>query len=476
MKLNKGLKLTLKAAITFIVLAIVLFFAREFISNIFLRVSLTGINPAGKNDRVLVVAPHCDDEALGSAEFIKKTLKNGGRVKVVLITNGDGFKSALQFDYLNIHPRPIDYIRFGYERQKESLKALKRLGLSEDNVTFLGYPDGGIAYLFYTNWDKGEPYTSSDTATDKTPYNNSYAKGAIYCGENLEADFEKIITDYKPNYIIYPHPNDRHPDHMAVNAFIKYTITKLNYKPDKELLYLVHRGDWPTPLKRDTNMYLVPPAKLAYTGTNWHALDMNNTDISEKSEVIHYYKTQIKVLAPLMTAFERKNELFGEYSNVALRSTGEKDDSIAPNTSNIVIINPEQDTLGLEIAKGANILGIHAEQSNTNNLHVFVVLDDEFDSFIQYNLNVIYFKGTDSKRLNILFKDNKVFSMSTGTKSMVQENKIINKSKGSILHFIIPDTLSGEFDHAFINMNSSVGDRVMDRTAWRMMEKFGGSK
>ena len=473
MKLRKNLKLILKVSLSFILLAIVLFFAREYISNIFLKISLTGINPAGKNDRVLVIAPHCDDEVLGSAEFIKKTLKNGGSAKVVLITNGDGFKSAVQFDYLNIHPKPADYIKFGYDRQKESLQALNRLGLSKDNVIFLGYPDGGIANLLYANWDKSNPYTSSDTATDKTPYNNSFTKGALYCGENLETDLEKIITDYKPNYIIYPHPNDRHPDHMAANVFTKYAITKLNYKPDKELLYLVHRGDWPTPLRRDTNMYLVPPAKLANTGTNWFALDLNNTDISEKSEVINYYKTQIKLLAPLMTAFERKNELFGEYSNITLHSTGKNDDSIAPNDSNIAIINPKQDTLGLEIAKGANILEIHAEKSNINNLHIFAVLDEEFDSYINYNLNIIYFKGAEIKRLNILFKDNKVFKLSTDMKSMVIDNNIVNKSKGNVLHFILPDRLNGEFDHVYINMNSSVGDKIINRTAWRMIVNPG---
>lgn len=470
MKLSKGIKLTLKVGLSFIALAVILFFAREFISNIFVRISLTGINSAGKGDRVLVMAPHCDDEVLGSAEFIKKTLKNGGRVKVVLITNGDGFKSALQFDYLDIRPKPADYIRFGYVRQKESETALKRVGLSKDNVSFLGYPDGGIAYLFYTNWSKSEPYKSSDTATDRTPYNNSFTKGALYCGENLQADIEKIITDYKPNYIIYPHPNDRHPDHMAVNAFTKYTITKLNYKPDKELLYLVHRGDWPTPLKRDTNMYLVPPAKLVNTGTDWHALKLNNAEISEKSDTINCYKTQIKILAPLLNAFERKNELFGEYGNVTLVSRGKSDDSIVSDTSNMVIINPKQDTLGLEIAKGANILEIHAEKSNTNNLHILAVLDDDFDRYIQYSLNLIYFKGNEVKRLNILFNNNKVFNMSTGSKSMVEDTSITNKSKGNILHFIIPDTISGEFHHAFTNMYSSVEDRVMDRTAWRMID------
>lgn len=463
MKLSKGLKLALKTGVFLIALTVVIFFAREFISNIMLRVRLTEINSAGSGDRVLVVAPHSDDEALGSAEFIKKTLKNGGSVKVVLVTNGDGFKSALQFDYLNIHPKPADYIRFGYERQKESLRALKRLGLSEDNVIFLGYPDGGIAYLLYANWSKNTPYTSSDTAADKTPYSNSFTKGSIYCGENLESDFEKVISSYKPDYIIYPHPNDRHPDHMAVNAFMKYAITKLNYKPHKELLYLVHRGDWPTPLKRDTSMYLVPPAKLVGTGTNWYALNMNNDDISEKSEVIHYYRTQVKVLAPLMTAFERKNELFGEYKNAALNSSGKDDGSIEPDSSNLVITNPRQDTLGLEIAKGANVLEIHAERSKTNNLHIFAVLDDEYDKFIQYNLNVIYFKGNEIKRLNIMLKDNKI-------RGIKQGEKIINESKGKILHFVISDRFNEESGHVFVNMNSLVGDRIMNRTAWRMMD------
>lgn len=44
---------------------------------------------------------------------------------------------------------------------------------------------------FYTNWNKSEPYTSTDTATDKIPYSNSFTKGALYCGENLESDLEK---------------------------------------------------------------------------------------------------------------------------------------------------------------------------------------------------------------------------------------------------------------------------------------------
>lgn len=56
-------------------------------------------------------------------------------------------------------------------------------------------------------------------------------------------------------------------------------------------------------------------------------------------------------------------------------------------------------------------------------------------------------------------------------KSMIQDDRIINKSKGNMLHFIIPDTVNGEFDHIFINMYSSLGGRIMDKTAWRMINK-----
>lgn len=220
---------------------------------------------------------------------------------------------------------------------------------------------------------------------------NSFSKGELYCGYNLENDLESIIQSYKPTYIIYPHLNDRHPYHLASNAFIKYAITKLDYKPSRELLYLVHRGDWPTLLKRDTNMYLVPPAKLSNTGTKWVALDLDNTDIAEKTEAIHYFNTQIRLLGPLLTAFERRNELFGVYDNGVLQSIGEKDNIIETKPSNLIVVNPKQHILDVE-----------------------------------YNLDIILFKGTDTKGLNISFRNNKIYDMSTGNELAV--GKVLNRT------------------------------------------------
>ena len=78
----------------------------------------------------------------------------------------------------------------------------------------------------------------------KTP-SGSCSEGASYVGENIASDIRRIIADFKPAIVLMPHPNDRHPDHFSIYAFVKYVLVKLNDKPEKELLYLVHRGICP---------------------------------------------------------------------------------------------------------------------------------------------------------------------------------------------------------------------------------------
>lgn len=224
------------------------FFLREYISNYLVKLNLEDVELPGEGSRVLIFAPHNDDEVLGAGMLINKVLQNKGQVKVVMLTNGDGYKNAIAFDYLNLNPKPADYINFGYNRQKETIRALEILGLPKEDIIFLGYPDGGISYLWNTNWEKTNPFTSSFTQTYTSPYSNSYTRYAVYSGESLASDIIDIINQYKPTHVIYPHPNDRHPDHWATNCFVKYALAQSGYSPISEWLYLVHRGDWPTPM------------------------------------------------------------------------------------------------------------------------------------------------------------------------------------------------------------------------------------
>src|SRR5215470_14613399 len=50
-------------------------------------------NPA-RPQSIVIFAPHPDDEVIGCAGVIMQALARGARVKVVAITNGDGFPAA----------------------------------------------------------------------------------------------------------------------------------------------------------------------------------------------------------------------------------------------------------------------------------------------------------------------------------------------------------------------------------------------
>ncbi|MFL0194142.1 PIG-L deacetylase family protein [Clostridium sp. WILCCON 0269] len=455
---------------TIIILCIMIFFSREFISNYFVRLNMDDIQLPEKGSRVLIFSPHNDDEVLGSGELIKKSIKNGAKVKVVLVTNGDGFKSAIQLDYFNLFPKQHDFIKFGYTRQKESITALNQLGLSKKDIIFLGYPDGGIAYLWNSNWYNSNPYKSTFTQSSKSPYNNSYTKNAIYSGENLVSDITKIVNGYKPDYIVMPHPNDRHPDHWAVNAFVQYTLTAINYTPKKLWLYLVHRGDWPTPLKRNTSLYLVPPKKLTRVGTNWYSLDLDNNDIAEKSRAIENYKTQFRALKPLITAFERKNELLGEYPNSKIEKYKKNDIEVAAKNTNEIITDPLQDTLGLQISRNADISHVYAEISKENNLHIFVQTDLGIDKFTVYNVNIILFEKEKISRFNIEI-NNKKITLKRGLSTItINPQGIKYSTYDEFIHITIPHKNIENFSHMFINASTSIEHHLLDKTAWKMVD------
>ena len=111
--------------------------------------------------RLLILAPHCDDETLSSAGLILAAQRAGIQVKVVIATNGDGYLFATMQDFRKIYPQPADFIRLGEIRQQESLKALATLGVQPDQVIFLSYPDRGTPSLWNDHWSHNQPLSVS---------------------------------------------------------------------------------------------------------------------------------------------------------------------------------------------------------------------------------------------------------------------------------------------------------------------------
>ena len=100
-----------------------------------------------KDTRLMVFSPHPDDESLGAAGLIQRVIETGGSVRVVFLTNGDGFPEAVEMGDHISNPTARDFREYGEDRMGESVKALAMLGMKESEVIFLRFPDGGLSAL-----------------------------------------------------------------------------------------------------------------------------------------------------------------------------------------------------------------------------------------------------------------------------------------------------------------------------------------
>ena len=120
--------------------------------------------------RVVVVAPHPDDETLGCGLLIARTARQGLPLAVVTLTDGQAS-----------HPgsRRWPAAVLGRLRRSESRRALARLGAGAAPSRFLGWPDGQVAR----------------------------------CGRALR--LRDVLRSLHPGVVLAASPADHHPDHQA---------------------------------------------------------------------------------------------------------------------------------------------------------------------------------------------------------------------------------------------------------------------
>lgn len=271
---------------------------------------LSEMNLPAVGQKVLIIAPHTDDEVLGAGGFIASSIKNGAAVTVVITTNGDGHRFSSMEEFRKLYPSAQDYIQSGYSRQKESQKALAILGVDEKNIIFLGYPDLGLKNLLGKNWQKS--YRSSYTKSNASPYNNSFHRDVSYTGENLTADLAQILKQITPDIIIVSSPDDIHPDHAAASAFLDRALEKNGLKQPPIYYYLIHYHHFPSPKGYHPSRLLSPPTRLIKLSNNWQKFMLDEETLTLKSKALRQYQSQLKVpfLHSLMDSFLRQNELF----------------------------------------------------------------------------------------------------------------------------------------------------------------------
>jgi len=349
--------------------------------------------------RLLILAPHCDDETLSSAGLILAAERAGIEVRVVIATNGDGYLFATIQDFRKIYPRPADFIRMGEMRQQESLKALAILGVKPDQINFLSYPDRGTPSLWNDHWVVSNPYRSPYSGDTQSPYAITYNPRSVYAGQDFLADITSILESYRPDLIVYPHPQDVHPDHWGLNVFSRLAITLIHHNDPSfqptQLTYLVHRPDFPEIKGLKPQASLTPPAIIYSLSPDWYQLDLTSADTSLKGQAVLAYRSQLPLLRNLLESFVRANETFSAVHDVTLATVAQG----APNNPSTwmdpsgqpvepVQLDPVGDFATRSFVPAGDLTAVYAARDVQGNLQVCAQLREGTIPEITYFLRL----------------------------------------------------------------------------------------
>jgi LmbE family N-acetylglucosaminyl deacetylase len=285
--------------------------------------------------RLMVFAPHPDDETLGGGGLIQRVLAQGGTVRIVVVTNGDGYVDGVRHEVKRARTSTSDFIEYGKRRHDEAVRALERLGLQTSDAVFLGFPDDGIDDLWAGHWSTRKPYTSPYTHSDHPPYKESLSRQVEYAGTDLDREIERTLRNFAPDWVLMPDPRDRHPDHCTTGVFVLDALRQLRHEGQglfartRVLTYLVHYPDYPASAAwvreiEGAGVGGSPTAGKVLSAAHWVNLPLNSGEVTGKRSAMSEYQSQLKVMNPFLTQFLGPFELFGQLDNAQVVSVPAK--------------------------------------------------------------------------------------------------------------------------------------------------------
>ena len=435
------------------------------------RESITGLlyqpEPTSAS-RILVLAPHPDDETLGCGGLLYNAARARAAIRVVFVTNGDGFHLAAQRACARVRVRPADFVRLGIQRQSEARAALRRLGVAEKDATFLGYPDRGVAHLWLECWQPGNAYTSPYTKTAAIPYADVYRAQAPHSGTGLLADLERIVRDFRPTEVYVPHPNDEHADHWATSCFARAAIERLGIAERTAVYtYLVHRGDWPVPQGLHPARGLAPPAARGRRGNVRRAQPLTSPRLPANEPARGEHRSQMVVMRRFLTSFLRQTELFGAISAAQVRAAPTGGVRVDGDTSEWGAIEwravqpaveePTGDSLPVRVGGGADIAAIRVCRDDRY-LYVLLSSRRQISKRLTYVLHLRTLDG-DERSLAIAIRPGK---------SSTQSGALV-ATRGQYIETAVPLSRLGGSQILFIGASARTRGFSIDSTGWRVL-------
>jgi LmbE family N-acetylglucosaminyl deacetylase len=282
--------------------------------------------PAGT--RLLVIAPHPDDEVLGAGGLMQRVVATGGTVRVVYLTDGDAYPEGVEREAHVNSPRPDDFRAYGRTREREAQTALAAMP-GQYGTTFLNFPDGGLATLMRSYWSvRRAAYRSPYTRRDRPPMSKVLVAATEYRGEDLTHELAQIIGEFRPTLIVTPRQEDQHADHCAAWFFVADALTAVrrvhhDYAADV-VTYIVHWYSWPFE-DRDNGANLNTPPHLRGGASGWMTLPLTASEARAKRTALRRYQTQMHVMRWFLDGFARSNELFSRPASSSVVLPGRRE-------------------------------------------------------------------------------------------------------------------------------------------------------
>ena len=213
--------------------------------------------------RVMLFAPHPDDESLAAGIFLQRAVATGAAVRVVYATDGERNCWPQRVLEGKMRIRENDRRRWGARRRAEALAALRTLGLGPANVGFLSLPDQGVTDLLLEG-----------------------------CGETLQR-LAIMMGAWQPTHLLMPSAADTHPDHSGLAVLLGVVID--DYLPPQHRMTRLH--------------YLVHGASESFA-REAHDLPSSSTERKAKRRAIVCHVTQVALSRRRFLAYAKRPERF----------------------------------------------------------------------------------------------------------------------------------------------------------------------
>ena len=222
--------------------------------------SMSGAIQLRATDRVLVLAPHPDDESIGCGGLLLAAREAGAARRVITLT--DGGNNPWPQRWIEKRWRIDDdaRARWGARRRAEAQAALDVLGVLADERVFFGLPDAGLTALLMQG------------------------------GETFVAPLHRQIAEFKPTHLALPVLADRHPDHSAAHIAARLALGSGDVHPSL-LAYRVHGEDG----SKDSRVV---------------ELSAEHSDLKRRAIASH--RTQMALSGKRFLAFATRREAYGE--------------------------------------------------------------------------------------------------------------------------------------------------------------------